>query len=98
MPKSLYSFIDEEDLPLLQKYIRELLAVESGILLRNDIIREFKVFLQGEKTPGSAHSCWRFLRKVQEAVKALSTPAREEFNALVALVEKLESELGREQP
>lgn len=68
MPKSLYSFIDEEDLPLLQKYIRELLAVESGILLRNDIIREFKVFLQGEKTPGSAHSCWRFLRKVQEAV------------------------------
>lgn len=68
MPKSLYSFIDEYDLPLLQKYIRGLLEVDTGILLRNDIIRKFRDFLQREVNPGGVHSCWRFLRKVQEAV------------------------------
>ncbi len=68
MPKSLYSFIDENDLPLLQKYIKGLVGIETRILLRNDIIKEFQNFLQKEETAGSAHSCWRFLRKVQEAV------------------------------
>ncbi|MEN8136339.1 MAG: sucrose synthase [Thermodesulfobacteriota bacterium] len=67
MAKSLYSFIDESDLPLFQRFIREVMASEKNILLRNDIIRTFQIFLR--KDDGAhAHSCWRFLRKVQEAL------------------------------
>ncbi|MCK4839314.1 MAG: sucrose synthase, partial [Desulfobulbaceae bacterium] len=67
MAKSLYSFIDEADLPLFQKFIRELLDSEKNILLRNDIIRAFQTFLR-EDDEENSHSCWRFLRKVQEAL------------------------------
>ncbi|MDT8335952.1 MAG: sucrose synthase, partial [Desulfurivibrionaceae bacterium] len=67
MAKSLYSFIDETDLPLFQKYVGELMGSEREILLRNDIVTGFKEFLK-EDPEASAHSCWRFLRKVQEAL------------------------------
>lgn len=67
MPKSLYSFIDEPDLPLFQKFIRKLMDTDKKVLLRNDIITTFKVFLRNDDE-ANAHSCWRFLRKVQEAL------------------------------
>jgi sucrose synthase len=67
MAKSLYSFIDESDLPLFQKFIQELMASDKHILLRNEIITMFQTFLlEGDEK--KAHSCWRFLRKVQEAL------------------------------
>ena len=37
-------------------------------------------------------------KAVQSTVNALSSPSREEFNALLARVEKLESGPGQEQP
>ncbi|MFO7605458.1 MAG: sucrose synthase [Desulfurivibrionaceae bacterium] len=67
MAKSLYSFIDEADLPLFQEFVGELMGSKRQILLRNDIITGFYDFLKDgreEKAP----SCWRFLRKVQEAL------------------------------
>ncbi len=67
MAKSLYSFIDETDLPLFQEFIRELMDSEKDILLRNDIIQQFQLFLR-EDDQENPHSCWRFLRKVQEAL------------------------------
>lgn len=67
MAKSLYSFIDEADLPLFQKFVGELLDSDKHILLRNDLIQGFQRFLR-EDDEENAHSCWRFLRKVQEAL------------------------------
>lgn len=67
MAKSLYSFIDDTDLPLFQRFINELILSGKNILLRNDIIRTFQEFLR-EGDEKNAHSCWRFLRKVQEAM------------------------------
>lgn len=67
MAKSLYSFIDEADLPLFQKFVGELLGSDKQFLLRNDLIQSFQLFLR-EDDEKNAHSCWRFLRKVQEAL------------------------------
>jgi sucrose synthase len=67
MAKSLYSFIDETDLPFFQMFVAELMSSEREILLRNDILTGFSEFLK-EHREDNSNSCWRFLCKVQEAL------------------------------
>lgn len=66
MPKSLKSFVDDQEIPLLQEFLLSLPKPESSILLRNDILRAFQDYLDRKKEVGPSSSVWRFLRKVQE--------------------------------
>lgn len=63
---TLSNFIDEQETPLLLDFIFSLPAPETSILLRNDILLAFEIWVaeqgNGSELPGS----WRFLRKVQE--------------------------------
>ncbi len=67
MKKSLKSFIDEQEIPLLTDFLFSLQPGEAPIILHNDILLAFQRYLEGKKE-GSA-TCWRFLRKVQEILR-----------------------------
>ncbi len=68
MPRSLLSLIDEGEIALFQEFIRLLLTETDRIILRNDIIKAFRQFLDDRQESAEMPSSWRFLRKLQEVL------------------------------
>ena len=66
MTKTLASFIDDEELAYLQRFLFQLSAPESKILLHNDIQLAFQEFEEEEADLPILSSSRRFLLKVQE--------------------------------
>ena len=70
MAKFLHSFVDEDEIELLQKFLHTALpAADNHIILRNDILLAFHKFLEDEENADNMRSAWRFLRKIQEILE-----------------------------
>jgi sucrose synthase len=68
MPRSLLSLIDEVELDSFLQFIRLLSADGDRIILRNDIIKAFRQFLEDRSPTPEMTGSWRFLRRLQEVL------------------------------
>ncbi|MEW6426488.1 MAG: sucrose synthase [Thermodesulfobacteriota bacterium] len=69
MKKSLKSFIDGAEIPLLEEFLFSLPVGAPPIVLHNDIILAFAQFAEEKGSGQHVASCWRFLRRVQEIIQ-----------------------------
>ncbi len=70
MSKNLQNFVDEEELPVLREFLFSLPDNLPGpIILRNDIMHAFKLYLQGLEQDGDMPGAWLFLGRIQELMR-----------------------------
>lgn len=68
MPKTLESFLDDQDVPVISEFLFGLPRPNPPIILRNDIIKAFQRFTSRKPDLKEIPSGWRFLRKLQEII------------------------------